>query len=320
MANIVSARNLRKAYPSETWWRSFGKKKKDEEAVRGVSFDIKKGEIFGLLGPNGAGKTTTINMLTGVITPSSGTVQLFGKPLVGNEESAKQRMNLAAGHTRLNSKLTIYENLKVYSEIYGVENGDERIAALARKFGITDIMDRAFISTSSGQKTRTMLIKGLLNSPELLLLDEPTIGMDPDVAELTRATLLEEHERTGMTILLTSHYMSEVEELCDRVALMLNGKIFKIATPEQLRRLIQVKRVEFWFLRGQDESEALFRRKKMPIVESNPSRTVIEVPSSFTFDQILPEFSKLGVRVRTIHTHEPDLEDVFIKMSRGELR
>ena len=285
-----------------------------------MSFDIKKGEIFGLLGPNGAGKTTTINMLTGVITPSSGSVHLFGKPLVRNEEWAKQRMNLAAGHTRLNSRLTIYENLKVYAEIYGVEDGDERIAMLAEKFGITDIMDRAFISTSSGQRTRTMLIKGLLNSPELLLLDEPTIGLDPDVAELTRATLLEEHERTGMTILLTSHYMSEVEELCDRVALMLNGKIFRIATPEQLRRLIRVKRVEFWFLEGQEKAEALFKRKRLPIVENNPGMAVIEVSASFTFDQILPEFSRSGIRVRTIHTHEPNLEDIFIKMSRGELK
>lgn len=316
MTAVVKVRNLRKAYPQE----SLLPNKKEQDAVHGVSFDIKKSEIFGLLGPNGAGKTTTINMITGVITPSSGSVEIFGRPMKGNEEYVKARMNLAAGHTRLNSRLTLYENLKVYSEIYCVENGDARIAELAKRFGISDIMDRPFISTSSGQKTRTMLIKGLLNSPELLLLDEPTIGMDPDVAELTRATLLEEHERTGMTILLTSHYMSEVEELCDRVALMLHGKIFKVATPEQLRKLIRVKRVEFWFLRGQDEAESLFKRKRLPIVEKNPCRVVIEVPTSFTFDSILPDFTKRGVRVRTIHTHEPDLEDVFIKMSRGELR
>ena len=316
MTSAIRVINVSKNYPLSRgwmWWKRPG----STPAIRNLNLNVRQGEVFGLLGPNGAGKSTLINMLNGIITPDKGIIEILGEPFSGAESRIKQRMNLVAGHTKLNGWLSVYENLRVFAEIYNVKNPKERISHVLKRFGLFDIKDQPFHNCSSGQQIRTLVAKGLLNSPELLLLEEPTMGLDPDVAETVRAELLEEHQRTGMTILLTSHYMPEAEELCDRIAMLKKGQIFRVATPQELRAMIRRKRVEFWFHSGTATAVLILKKLQIRIVIKEDARITIDVPTAFSLDSVLPTFLKQGVRISAIHTHDPDLEDVFITIARG---
>ena len=317
MTLAIRVKNVSKSYPFSHGWK-WWKHAPPKRAITHVDLEVHTGEIFGLLGPNGAGKSTLINMLTGIITPDQGSIEILGEPFTGTESRLKSRMNLVAGHSKLNGWLSIYENLRVFAEIYNVKNPKERITHVLKRFGIYDNRHQPFHNCSSGQQIRTLVCKGLLNSPELLLLDEPTIGLDPDVAETVRAELLEEHQRTGMTILLTSHYMPEAEELCNRIAMLKNGQVYRIATPHQLRDMIRRKRIEFWFTAGTAAALSILKKRKLKILVQEEFRVTIDVPTSFSLDSVLPAFHNNRIHLSTIHTHDPDLEDVFITIARGK--
>ena len=194
-------------------------------AVKNINFKINKGTIIGLLGPNGCGKSTTIGMMLGLIKPTSGTVVINGQNIENNRTSLLEKMNFISPYVELPKKLTVEENLKVYGRLYGVKNLKDRIYNVMKKLNLTQFITRKTGELSSGQKNRVSLAKALINDPEILLLDEPTASLDPDVGDYIRKIIEDFATNKGTTILLASHNMNEVERLCDEVMMMKNGEI-----------------------------------------------------------------------------------------------
>ena len=194
-------------------------------AVKNINFKINKGSIIGLLGPNGCGKSTTIGMMLGLIKPTSGTVVINGQNIENNRTSLLEKMNFISPYVELPKKLTVEENLKVYGRLYGVKNLKDRIYNVMKKLNLTQFITRKTGELSSGQKNRVSLAKALINDPEILLLDEPTASLDPDVGDYIRKIIEDFATNKGTTILLASHNMNEVERLCDEVMMMKNGEI-----------------------------------------------------------------------------------------------
>ena len=203
-------------------------------AVDGVSFAIARGSITGLLGGNGAGKTTTIATIMGLIAPTSGRVTVLGAEMPRQRYRVLQRMNFESPYVDMPMRLTIRQNLTVFGMLYGVPDLAERIRQLAETLDLADLLDRPTGKLSAGQKTRVSLAKALINSPDLLLLDEPTASLDPDTADWVRARLERYCRDRHATVLLASHNMSEVERLCERVIIMKRGRIEDDDTPARL--------------------------------------------------------------------------------------
>ena len=204
---------------------NLNKQYKNTLAVKNINFKINKGAIIGLLGPNGCGKSTTIGMMLGLIKPTSGTVVINGQNIENNRTSLLEKMNFISPYVELPKKLTVEENLKVYGRLYGVKNLKDRIYNVMKKLNLTQFITRKTGELSSGQKNRVSLAKALINDPEILLLDEPTASLDPDVGDYIRKIIEDFAANKGTTILLASHNMNEVERLCDEVMMMKNGEI-----------------------------------------------------------------------------------------------
>jgi len=210
--NIIEIKELKKTYNKTV-------------AVDNLNFKIQKGQIIGLLGPNGCGKSTTIGMMLGLIKPSSGSVIINNKNIEDNRTSLLEKMNFISPYVELPKKLTVEENLKIYARLYGVRNLKEKIDNLMESLNLTEFRSRKTGELSSGQKNRVSLAKALINDPEILLLDEPTASLDPDVSDYIRSFIEKFISNKGSTILLASHNMNEVERLCHEVMMMKNGKI-----------------------------------------------------------------------------------------------
>ncbi len=204
---------------------NLAKRFKNALAVNNISFKINKGTIIGLLGPNGCGKSTTIGMMLGLIKPTSGTVVINGQNIENNRTSLLEKMNFISPYIELPKKLTVEENLKVYGRLYGVKNLEDKISEIMEKLNLTEFKKRKTGELSSGQKNRVSLAKALINDPEILLLDEPTASLDPDVGDNIRTFIEDFASKKGATILLASHNMNEVERLCHEVMMMKDGKI-----------------------------------------------------------------------------------------------
>ena len=207
---------------------------KSVTAVDNVSFTVARGSITGILGGNGAGKTTTIGMILGLILPSSGAIRVLGHDIATDRHRVLHRMNFESPYVALPGRLTVRQNLRVFAMLYGVPDAEAQIEALGESLDLQDFLDRETGALSAGQKTRVALAKALINSPELLLLDEPTASLDPDSGDWIR-TRLEDYRRVHQaTIVLASHNMPEVERLCDKVIMMKAGKIVDHGAPEAL--------------------------------------------------------------------------------------
>ena len=206
----------------------------DVVAVDGVSFTVARGTTAALLGGNGAGKTTTLSILLGLLLPSAGRIQVLGEDMLTHRHRVLPRMNFTSPYVDLPLRLTVAENLRVYARLYGIRRVGERLAVLGEELDLSGFMHRVYGTLSAGQKTRVALAKSLLNEPELLLLDEPTASMDPDTADRVRGYLNDYRTRTGATLLLASHNMTEVERLCDHVLMLRAGRIVDRGTPQGL--------------------------------------------------------------------------------------
>ncbi|MFB3829957.1 MAG: ABC transporter ATP-binding protein [Bryobacteraceae bacterium] len=206
----------------------------ETRAVDGISFEVRPNEIVGLLGPNGAGKTTTINMVLGVLAPTSGSIQIEGIDVARRRGQALERSNFAAVYAALPGNLTVWQNLRVFSLIYCVRNASERIQAVLEQFDLLRFRDVRCGVLSSGEQTRVGLAKAMLNDPQLLLLDEPTASLDPATARDIRLRIREFASRGSGGVLWTSHNMYEVEEVCDRVLFLSHGRILLEGDPKTL--------------------------------------------------------------------------------------
>ena len=217
----ISVRRLEKSY-------------KTVRAVDAISFDIAQGSVTGLLGGNGAGKTTTIGMIMGLILPSSGEARVLGADMARHRHKVLGRMNFESPYVDLPHRLTVRQNLRIFGKLYGISDVEGKIEELKADLILDEFIDRPAGKLSAGQKTRVALAKALLNSPEVLLLDEPTASLDPDTADWVRSRLEDFRKARNSTILLASHNMREVERLCDRVIMMRQGTIVDDGSPSAL--------------------------------------------------------------------------------------
>jgi ABC-2 type transport system ATP-binding protein len=214
--------------------RDLVKRYDEVDAVRGVSFAVRAATTTALLGGNGAGKTTTLSMLLGVLTPTSGAIAVLGVDILRDRYRVLPRMNFTSPYVDLPKRLKVRENLRVFADLYGVPHPAERIAELAAEFDLGPLLDRPYGELSAGQRTRVSLAKALVNRPEVLLLDEPTASLDPDIGDRMR-TYLERYQRaSGCTMLLASHNMREVERMCDDVIMLRAGLVVDQGAPEAL--------------------------------------------------------------------------------------
>jgi len=243
MENLVEVKNLKKKYDSK-------------EAVKDISFNIKENEILGLLGPNGCGKTTTIGMMLGLLKPSNGEILIDGKKIEENRIEILQKINFISPYIELPKKLTVKQNLIVYCKLYNVLNIKNRIESLVEKLRLEKLLNRVTGELSSGQKNRVSLAKALINNPKVLLLDEPTASLDPEIGDFIRSFLENYKKEKKISILLASHNMNEVTRLCKTVLMMKDGTIIDKGYPEELIKKHGRKNLEEVFLklsRSKDE-------------------------------------------------------------------
>ena len=204
-------------------------------AVDKINFQVQKNKTIGLLGPNGCGKTTTIGLMLGLISPSGGEIKIEDKNInMFKRDEILKRFNFASPYVELPKKLTVKQNLEIYGRLYGINNLNQRIDEISTDLDIKNFFDRKTGELSSGQKNRVSLAKSLMNKPEILLLDEPTASLDPDIGDFIRSYIQEYKSKNKVTVLLASHNMSEVERLCDSIIMMRKGKIVDSGTCEDL--------------------------------------------------------------------------------------
>ena len=235
METILEVKNLTKTYDGL-------------EAVKGVSFSIGSGEIVGLLGPNGAGKTTTTDMILGLLEPTGGTISVFGKDLKKHKSEILQEMNFAAVYAQLPGNLTVRENLFIFALLYGVPDSKNTVQRFIKDFDLERFANTRVGFLSSGEQSRVNLAKALLNSPRLLLLDEPTASLDPSTAQIMRSRIKDYVLSNKSAILWTSHDMYEIEAVCNRVLFISHGKILLEGDPRQLPSQYGKKNLEDLFI------------------------------------------------------------------------
>jgi len=282
-------------------------------AVNEISFSLKQGEILGLLGPNGSGKTTTIQMLLGTLTPTSGSILYFGKDFLKNRSETMQKVTYASTYTSLPFALTIEENLKCFGRLYGIADGMKKAIPLLERFGILEKRKAKVSSLSAGQITRLMLVKAFFTDPEIVLLDEPTASLDPDVAHDVCNFLLEQREKTGLSILFTSHKMEEVAELCDRIVVLKNGNIIADDLPKNLANSVSSYRLRLTIIEGMEQTAAI--AEKQGIAVQIDHHTITCSLDEKEIPKFLHLLMQAGVSYASIQIEEPTLEDYFLKIA-----
>lgn len=310
-------------------------KSRSVTAVDHINLRVKKGELFGLLGPNGAGKTTLIKILCTIILPTSGTARVNGFDILKESDRVRESFGWLHGETGGRSlywRLSAEDNLRFYAYLQNVprEVAERRIAALMEFFELTGERHKLVKEYSTGMKVRVMLSRALLPNPPILLMDEPTVGLDTIAAVETRNLLRALNRDLGKTVILTSHNMYEVEQLCQRVAIIREGRIIADASPSGLREMIREARaVEVRIRDPGDPAEVAQRLSKAPIVkrvletrrEEGGSTIRLQVEDEY---EAIPELAQrlraLRVRVTGIRQAELTLEDVFVRIARGEVR
>lgn len=286
-------------------------------AVDRVSFDIKGGEILGLLGPNGAGKSTTIQMLLGLTEPDGGEISYFGQNFFTHRASCLARINYASAYNELQGKLSVQQNLQIYAGLYQVKNAKERIAELLRLLEVDAVKDTMFWKLSSGQKTRVILAKSLLNRPKMLLMDEPTASLDPDIVNKIIDLIRDLQEKENIAILYTSHNMEEVARLCDRVAFLAKGRIEAIDTPLELTKKIGAVTLAITFEGKVSDVKKYLKTNGYHFALPRPDLVEIKVQEN-DVPKALFGLKEAGIWVSDINIHRPSLEDVFLHMSRKQ--
>jgi ABC-2 type transport system ATP-binding protein len=302
----IEVRGLGKTYPGGV------------EAVKGIDFDVSPGEVFGLLGPNGAGKSTTIGMLTTTVRPTGGSARLAGHDVATEPLAARAQSSVVFQEQVLDRSLSARRNLEIHAKLWGVE---PRIEEIASTFGLDELLDRPVATLSGGQRRRLEIARALVSEPRVLFLDEPTVGLDPRI----RAELLDViaglRARSGLTIVLTTHYLDEAERLCDRIAVMHLGRIVALDTPEALRASLGRELVELRVENG--DGPAALRTLRDRGIAGGDSFTVgstVTVPlHDRTAADAVAAIGALDLTPAAIGTRRPTLDDVYLRLTGGRL-
>ncbi len=296
--------------------KSLTKKFGSFTAVNNISFSLKEGEILGLLGPNGAGKTTTIDMLLGLTKPTLGNINIFGLPFEENRVKILKQMNFSAAYVNLPWRLKVWENLYTFGRLYEVENYKEKIEILIKEFQLFNLRNKLTDSLSSGQLTRLYLCKAFVNNPRLLLLDEPTAFLDPDISNLVRKYILKKVKTEKTSVLFTSHNMAEVTEICDRVIFLNNGKIVAEDTPIGLAKRIKFCRVRLFFDINLNKVQLLLNNYQYNFIYDR-KEILIDIEEE-KVGQLLGRLSLAKLKYSQITIEKPTLEDFFLKVIRNK--
>lgn len=306
MKEVLTVSSLRKVYPPE--------KKGGNEfvAVDGISFGLQEGEILGLLGPNGAGKSTTISMLLGVLTPTSGSIKYGDLDLEHNRSEILERVTFASTYIKMPWRLTVMENLRVYGALYGLSYSE--FASRAKKFleffGVWDQRDKSMAQLSAGQVTRIMLAKAFIPYPKIVLLDEPTASLDPDIAHEVRSFILEQQKQYNTSILYTSHNMDEVSEVCERVVFMQNGAVVAVDKPANLAASVSLARMYLQVKDGLKRTERFAKEKGLEAhTEGREIQILLDEQKIAAF---LEQLAAEKIQYTQITIAKPTLEDYFL--------
>ncbi len=306
MENVIEARGLVRRYGELL-------------AVDRVSFQVRRGEVFGFLGPNGAGKTTTVRMLTGVILPSQGTALVDGHDVVREAVAAREHIGTVPEEANVYADLTVWRNLMLMAELHGVPRvrRTKRGKELLELFGLSDRTGQKGRALSRGLRKRLMLCMALIGEPTVLFLDEPTSGLDVASARLIRELIVRMNRRQGMTVFLTTHNIEEADQLCHRIAIINRGRIIATDTPEALRRRFEAVRSVEVSLAGEGvDAKALSSLEGVSEVErlAGGFRLLTSEPGRVA-QQVAWLTRQKGVPIRTLRTCEPSLEDVFLRIT-----
>jgi ABC-2 type transport system ATP-binding protein len=308
----VEARDIAKTFRGG-WLR-----RRRTEALRGATLEVPRGAIFGLLGPNGAGKTTLLSILATLLLPDRGTARVLGHDVVREPFAVRRRLNMVSGNASFIWSLRPPEILTFYGRLYGLTGRAlrRRVAELIERAELGPYRRTEYNELSTGLKQRLAFAKALLNEPEVLFLDEPTLGLDPDVSTRIRAQVAALRRERGTTIILTTHYMREAEELCDTIAFIKDGRILAQGTADELKRQIRIGEVIALRL-DPAAPEGLAELPGVLQVQARGGRIEYTVDSA---EKRLPELLRClherGVLVRDCQVHEPELEEVFIELAR----
>ncbi len=323
--SALLVQNLSRVFSTTTG--VFRKTKKEIPALDQINLEVQTGELFGLLGPNGAGKTTLTRILSTVLLPSSGEARVFGLDVVRDAKLIRPRIGIVFGGDRgLYWRLSGRDNLDYFATLYNIppEVSKKRIPEMLELVGLADRADERVEGYSRGMKQRLHIARGMLHDPELLFLDEPTIGLDP-VAAREQRKVIHNLKLAGKTIFLTSHYMLEVDELCDRVAILKEGRILVSDTPASLKNLVtDLEVVEFECFGVPADVIASLRTHRLVLsvnVETREQSQLLQIQAPVGAELVQDLLGILnGVQVKKITTRQPTLEDAYVKLMNGEAK
>lgn len=309
MNPVLTAKLLRKVYPG----------KPPLVAVDDISFSLNKGEILGLLGPNGSGKTTTIQMLLGTLSYTSGAISYFGMEFPKHHSEILQKVSFASTYTSLPWNLSIVENLVIYGFLYGFSKKESHalMDPLLDRFGILSKKYSPVAALSAGQVTRLMLVKAFFTKPTVILLDEPTASLDPEIARDICSFLMEQRDTRNVSILFSSHKMEEVMEICDRTIFLKNGQIIADDVPKKLAASVSTYRVKLLIVDGFEKIVQLAQRDKLSFTTDH--RWIEIQLEEENIPGFLNELGREDIVYTNIKIEEPSLEDYFLQIAKKKL-
>ena len=313
---VVEVKNLTKIFTRTNSPFPFAGKIRTNTAVNNISFQINEGEIVGMLGPNGAGKTTTIQMLLGLITPTKGSISILGLNFESHRKKILKQVNFSSTYTNMPWRLTVWENLYVVALLYGIEKPKEKISQILKLLNLTSRKEQQVGELSSGWVTRLNLARTFINNPKFILLDEPTASLDPESAREMREQILRLRREMKTTILWTSHNMSEVEEVCDRVIFLKSGKIVAEDTPTGLAKSISLVRVSLRIKDGKKRMKNILSEFGGKATDSGRF-TIIEIREK-EVPGLLNALSKNRIDYSEISIDKSTLQDYFLAMAGKE--
>jgi len=305
--NALTVENLTKVYLDS-------KTKKENKALSNLNFNVKQGEVFGLLGPNGAGKTTFLSILGGTVTKTSGSVNVWGFNLDQNPRQVKASIGIVPQEVNLDAFFSPHKLLELQAGLYGIKKKDRITDLILKMVALEDKANAYSRSLSGGMKRRLLIAKAMVHQPPILILDEPTAGVDVELRNILWKNV-KELNKEGVTIILTTHYLLEAQEMCDRIAIIDKGNLVALDTTQKLLERIQTKKINFTVKDVDINKSLLIRGIKLKIISKNLISATYE-RGSLDFREMINYLNQNEIKIEDISTEEGDLEDVFVQLTK----